>query len=177
MTFSGSFNATPIPAEAAKEQEIEQESEEMGASVQDLISGLVSLSSYVHQLYTQSHLIHLNIEGPLFLPIHQFLKDQYEAHIGQFDALAEFVRTMDFLMPMCQRGLLGSYKGFKHVKSYEARESLTIYLKNLETCGFMAKDLGKLAKEVGAPDVENYAADLVGAMFKASWFLKSTLRP
>ncbi len=166
-----------MPVEGVDANELEQEAEEMGASVQDLISGLVTLSSYVHQLYVQSHLIHLNIEGPLFLPIHQFLKDQYEAHIAQFDALAEFVRSMDFLMPMCQRGLLGSYKGFKHTKSYETRESLTVYLKNLEACGFMAKDLGKLAKEVQAPDVENYAADLVGAMFKASWFLKSTLRP
>jgi hypothetical protein len=112
----------------------------------------------------------------LFLPIHEFLKEQYESHIDQFDTLAEFVRTMDFLLPMCQRGLLNAYKGFKHTKSYEARESLTVYLKNLEICGFMAKDLGKLADEVGAPDVENYAADLVKAMFKASWFLKSTLR-
>ncbi len=166
-----------MPVEGVDANELEQETEETGASVQDLISGLVTLSSYVHQLYVQSHLIHLNIEGPLFLPIHQFLKDQYEAHIAQFDALAEFVRSMDFLMPMCQRGLLGSYKGFKHTKSYETRESLTVYLKNLEACGFMAKDLGELAEEVQAPDVENYAADLVGAMFKASWFLKSTLRP
>ena len=79
-------------------------------------------------------------------------------------------------MPMCQRGLLTAYKGFKHVKSYEAREALTVYLKNLETCGFMAKDVGTLPRKVQAPDVENYMADLVGASFKASWFLKSTLR-
>lgn len=177
MTFSGSFNATPTPAEASERLEEEQEQEQNGASVEELISGLVSLSSYVHQLYVQSHLIHLNIEGPLFLPIHEFLKTQYEAHISQFDTLAEFVRSMDFLMPMCQRGLLSAYKGFKHVKSYETRESLTIYLKNLETCGFMAKDLGQLAGKAQAPDVENYAADLVSMMFKASWFLKSTLRP
>ncbi len=176
MTFSGSFNTASIPSEESENPLEELEQEATGASIQDLISGLVSLSSYVHQLYVQSHLIHLNIEGPLFLPIHEFLKEQYESHIDQFDTLAEFVRTMDFLLPMCQRGLLNAYKGFKHTKSYEARESLTVYLKNLEICGFMAKDLGKLADEVGAPDVENYAADLVKAMFKASWFLKSTLR-
>jgi hypothetical protein len=40
-----------------------------------------------------------------------------------------------------------------------------------------SKDLQKIAKEVDAPDVENYLAELVGTMFKASWFLKSTLRP
>lgn len=175
MTFSGSFNAAQIPSQEELEPQQEPETDKE-APVEELISSLVSLSSYVHQLYIQSHLIHLNIEGPLFLPIHEFLKEQYDAHIGQFDAIAEFVRSMDFLMPMCQRGLLTAYKGFKHVKSYEARESLTTYLKNLETCGFMAKDAGTLAKRVQAPDVENYMADLVGASFKASWFLKSTLR-
>lgn len=179
MTFSGSFNAMPAPQEATEQmfEESEEGDEENKASVQDLISGLVSLSSYLHQLYVQSHLLHLNVEGPLFLPIHEFLKEQYNAHIDQFDKIGEFIRSMDFLMPMCERGLLGSYKGFKHVKAYETREGLTVYLKNLEACGMASKDLQKVAKEVDAPDIENYLAELVGAMFKSSWFLKSTLRP
>lgn len=176
MTFSGSFNNAQIPQ--MDEEQLQEGPEPVEkASVEQLITQLVSLSSYVHQLYTQSHLLHLNVEGPLFLPIHKFLGKQYESHIDQFDTLAEFIRSMDFLLPMCERGLLGAYKGFKHVKSYETRDGLTVYLKNLETCGFMAKDIQKVAKEVDAPDVENYLADLVGAMFKAAWFLKSTLRP
>jgi hypothetical protein len=40
----------------------------------------------------------------------------------------------------------------------------------------MAKDVGMIAKEVQAPDIENYLAELVGMMFKAAWFLKATLR-
>ncbi len=146
------------------------------ATADELINQMVVLGSYVHQLYIQSHLIHLNIEGPLFLPIHGFLGEQYEAHIAQFDAIAEFVRSMDYLMPMCARGLTSAYKGFKNVKSYEAREMLTVYAKNLEAAGFMAKDVGTKAKEVQAPDIENYMAELVGMMFKAAWFLKATLR-
>lgn len=176
MTFSGSFNSAQ-PSQMVDEEAMEGPEQVEETSVEELISQLVSLSSYVHQLYTQSHLLHLNVEGPLFIPIHEFLKSQYEAHISQFDRLAEFVRSMDFLMPMCQRGLLGASKGFKHVKSYDTREGLTIYLKNLEAGGFAAKDLQKLAKSVDAPDVENYLAEFVGDMFKAAWFLKSTLRP
>lgn len=144
--------------------------------LQDLLLQLVALSSYAHQLYIQSHLIHLNVEGPLFLPIHKFLKKQYEEHVAQFDQLAEFVRTMDTLMPMCQKGLLNAYKGFKHCKSYEARPMLITYLNNLEDFGMQAKELGNLARTVEAPDVENYAAELVGMSFKSAWFLKSTLR-
>lgn len=155
---------------------IEEQEAKPVATVEELINQLVAMGSYVNQLYLQSHLIHLNVEGPLFLPIHEFLKTQYDAHITQFDTLAEFVRSMDYLMPMCAKGLQGAYKNFKHVKSYDAREMLTIYAKNLEAGGMMAKDLGTTAKEVQAPDVENYAADLVGQMFKAAWFLKATLR-
>ena len=176
MTFSGSFETPQMTAPIAGMVVIEEQEVQPKATVDELISQLVAMGSYVNQLYTQSHLIHLNIEGPLFLPIHEFLKTQYEAHITQFDTLAEFVRSMDYLMPMCAKGLQGAYKNFKSVKSYDAREMLTIYTKNLEAGGMMAKDLGTTAKEVQAPDVENYAADLVGQMFKAAWFLKATLR-
>lgn len=48
--------------------------------------------------------------------------------------------------------------------------------KNLEDIGMQAKDVGEYAKELKAPDVENYMAELVGEMFKAAWFIKSTLR-
>lgn len=175
MTYSGSFVSSPVAPQAALIIE-EQETVSPKVSVEELITQLITFGSYINQLYTQSHLIHLNIEGPLFLPIHEFLKEQYEAHIAQFDQIAEYVRSMDFLMPMCARGLQGACKGFKHVKSYDAREMLTVYLKNLEAAGMMAKDVGDMAREVKAPDVENYMADVVGAMFKAAWFLKSTLR-
>ena len=177
MTFSGSFESTPaselVPSETTV---VIQELEERRVTLEDLLIQLVALSSHQHQIYTQSHLIHLNIEGPLFLPLHKFLKKQYFAHIDQFDQVTEFVRTMDTLMPMCEKGLLGAYKGFKHVKSYEAREMLITYLQNLEKIGMQAKEIGELAREIKAPDVENYMAELVGQMFKASWMLKATLR-
>lgn len=176
MTFSGAFEAPSESINSGVLAQSEVPEEKPTATVDELINQLVVVGSYLNQLYLQAHLIHLNIEGPLFIPIHEFLKDQYEDHIGQFDSVAEFIRSMDYLMPMCARGLSGAYKGFKHVKSYDARESLTTYVKNLETAGMMAKETGVLAREAQAPDVENYMADLVKAMFKAAWFLKATLR-
>ena len=177
MTFSGSFESTPASELVASEPTVViQELEETRVTLQDLLLQLVALSSHLHQIYTQAHLIHLNVEGALFLPIHEFLKEQYDAHVEQFDKVAEFVRTMDTLLPMCEKGLLSAYKGFKHVKSYDMREMLITYLGNLEKIGMQAKEIGEMAREVQAPDVENYMADLVGQMFKASWFLKATLR-
>jgi len=50
------------------------------------------------------------------------------------------------------------------------------YVRNLEKAGFEAEDVGEYARQVKAPDIENYCAELVGAMFKAAWFLKASLR-
>lgn len=145
-------------------------------SVDNLIYQTVELASYLYHLNIQAHLIHLNIEAPYFLAVHKFLKKQYEQHTDDFDKLAEIVRSMDYLLPMCEKGLLGQYKNFKTTKSYKADESLILYIKNLEDGGMMAKDVTDLAREVGAPDLENALADVVGHLFKGAWMLKSTLR-
>ena len=95
------------------------------------IRQLIELSAYVHQLQVQSHLMHFNYEAPNFTGIHAFLKDQYEAHINQFDKLGEFIRSMDYLMPMCHDGLMDASPDFKHVKSYKPTEMLTVYYLSL----------------------------------------------
>lgn len=176
MTYTEAFTSTPVSDLVPTEPEQRIVSVEPEPQLQDLLLNLVALASYSHQLYTQAHLIHLNVEGPLFLPLHEFLKEEYELHISHFDKLSEFVRTMDTLMPMCQKGLLAAYKGLKPCRSYETRDMLITYLKNIEDFGMQAKDLGSLARKVEAPDVENYAAQLVDDSFKSAWFIKSTLR-
>jgi DNA-binding ferritin-like protein len=53
---------------------------------------------------------------------------------------------------------------------------LTTYLKNIEDAGMQAKTVSKYAEDIEAVDVQNYLADVAGAMFKAAWMLKATLR-
>lgn len=145
---------------------------DVGAFIQQCIS----LASYLKELQTQAHLIHLNIEGSNFLGLHAFLKDQYEAHLEQFDTLSEFIRSMDYLMPMCARGLADAGPGITHVTSYKNTEMLTVYYKNLEELGMKTKKLEPIAARIGAIDIQNYMADLCGQAFKAAWFTKATLR-
>jgi starvation-inducible DNA-binding protein len=155
---------------------IVQQMEENGETVQGLVENLIDYASFLHQLYAQAHLIHLNIEGPLFFPLHAFLKDQYEAHITQFDTIGEFVRSLDYLVPLCQKCLLQAHKSFKHVKDYDTRNMLTTYLKNIDDAGMQAKTIAKYAEDIDAIDIQNYLAEVAGAMFKAAWMLKATLR-
>ena len=166
-------NASQAPTEEIVKEEIVVTKE---ATPDNLVYQMVSFSSYLYQLNTQAHLLHLNVECSNFLAVHEFLKEQYEQHIADFDIVAELVRSMDYLMPSCQCGLMDAYKKFPAVKTYDARESLTLYTKNLEAGAMMAKDLVDAARETGAPDVENQAADICGRMFKGAWMLKATLR-
>jgi DNA-binding ferritin-like protein len=177
MTSSAFSNVLQAALQAPREEKIiEEVIVTKETNVDNLIYNMVSFASYLYQLNVQAHLLHLNIEHPLFLSLHDFLKEQYGQHTTDFDTISELVRSMDYLMPMCQSGLLDAYKKFKNVKSYDAKESLIIYLKNLEQGGMMGKTIVDMAKEVGAPDVENFAAEIVNNMFKSAWMLKATLR-
>jgi hypothetical protein len=147
-----------------------------GGDVGAFIQQLIGLSAYVKELETQSHLCHLNYEGSNFLGVHAFLKDQYETHLEQFDTIGEFVRSMDYLMPMCGCGLKDMAPPMQEVKSYKGTDMLGVYYKNLEDLGMQAKKLEGMAQKVHAIDIQNYMADLVGQAFKAAWFVKATLR-
>ena len=146
------------------------------ATPENLVFKMVSFASYLYQLNIQAHLLHLNVECSNFLAVHEFLKGQYEQHTGDFDTIAELVRSMDYLLPMCQCGLFDAYKKFPSVKTYDAREGLTLYTKNLENGAMMAKEVTDMARETGTPDVENFAAEVCGNLFKGAWMLKATLR-
>lgn len=163
----------PVAEEMPQAIEVTMEQQPVHGPV---VECLVKCAAFLKELETQSHLIHFNIECANFLSIHEFLKEQYESHLEQLDALGEFVRSLDFLMPMCACGLKDAVCGFHNVEQYEWRHMLTVYYRNLETFACMAKHLEEAAGEARVIDVQNYAAELVGAMMKASWFIKATLR-
>lgn len=172
-TLGDFLQATVAPTEESVTEEVIVVKE---PSIDNFIYKCVEFASYNYQLGTQAHLLHLNIECPSFLAVHKFLKKQYLKHLEDFDHVGELVRSMDYLLPMCQKGLLGACKDFKHLTSYDHKEALVRYVKNLENGGYMAKDLCAMAREVECPDGENIIAEIVNCMFKSAWMLKSTLR-
>lgn len=162
----------PEPQDKPKAPGKSKANGDVGAFIQQCIS----LCAYLKELETQSHLIHLNFEGSNFLGVHAFLKEQYQAHLEQFDTLAEFIRSMDYMMPQCGCGLKDAAPVMQVVTSYKGADMLGVYYKNLEELGMKAKKLETLAEKVHAIDIQNYMADLVGQAFKAAWMIKATLR-
>lgn len=168
---------TPLVQEVPQPQEKPKApAKSKGTDVGGFIQQLISLMGYVHQLQVQSHLIHLNYECLNFLGVHAFLKDQYEAHLEQFDKLGEFIRSMDYLLPSCHNGLMEATPVFNHCTSYKPAEMLGTYYKNLEELGMKTKKLEPIAAKVGAIDIQNYMAELCGEAFKAAWMIKASLR-
>tara|TARA_R100001463_G_scaffold99194_4_gene153650 strand:- start:3577 stop:4185 length:609 start_codon:yes stop_codon:yes gene_type:complete len=164
----------PIP-ESEEDKQLKKEEEDK-KKMDSFIKTLIGMSGYTHELQTQAHLIHFNYEAQNFLAVHEFLKEQYEAHQEQFDKLGEFVRSMDFLLPMCRKGLLEGSAKFEHVKSYEPKSMLMAYFKNLETLASQCKKAQVAARKNKVIDVENYLGELCGDLFKAAWMIKATLR-
>ena len=140
------------------------------------VSDLTRVCSTLDHLRIQAHLIHLNYEAANFLGVHKFLKKQYEGHSEQFDRVGEYIRSMDYLLPMCEKGLKSASKDVKHVDSYEPTKMLLTYYTNLESFALFLKGVRKQAERIDAPDVENYLAELIGEMFLAAWKIKSMLR-
>jgi hypothetical protein len=77
---------------------------------------------------------------------------------------------------MCNTGLRDLMPPVHEVSSYKGNDMLSVYYKNLEELGMKAKKLEPVAQKVGAIDIANYMADLVGMAFKSAWFVKATLR-
>lgn len=144
--------------------------------VSRLANELIGLSSHAAHLMLQSHLIHLNFEEANFFGVHKFTKKQYEKHQEQLDRLGELVRSLDFLMPMCCKGLMAAYKKFEHIETYNGTSMLMTYHKNLEEFGYAAKKVAKMAGKMDAFDIENYCGELIEDCFKSSWMVKATLR-
>ena len=152
-----------------------------GESYEDKVGAigekLVLLAAFAKELQTQSHLIHFNYEGSNFLAVHQFLKDQYELHTEQFDTLGELVRTLNYWMPMCSKGLKESLGPcFKHCDCYEGNAMLSTYYRNLESFSSMVKMVEPDAQETQHYDIANYLGELIGQIWKTCWMVKATLK-
>ena len=176
------FAATPV-------QPLQQPTEAVSQPVDDkpqakskkedtarLANEMINIAGYTSQLMLQSHLVHFNYEAGNFFGVHKFSKSQYKKHQEQFDRVGELIRSLDYLLPMCSKGLTNACKKFKHIDSYEPQDMLLTDLENLEAAGMQCKKVIKLAAKEDAPDVENYMAQLIEEFFTASWMIKATLR-
>lgn len=134
-----------------------------------LCDKLIVLSSLLLALRDQSHLIHLNAQGADFISVHEWLKDRYEEHAEQFDAVAELVRIHGKMLPNSITELRNCLPVF------DDEACLCSYRNNIKTLSAMTNGLEKTAIDERAIDVADAMIDLTRSAGKTAWFLESIM--
>jgi DNA-binding ferritin-like protein len=140
-----------------------------------LLGQLAIMAAYIKELELQSHLIHLNYTGSNFFSVHAFLKEQYEAHLEDFDTAAEFIRSNGAFLPAGNTDFRRALRGFTEASNGDPLDQLQVYLDNLQLLKSMAQQLEPVAQAAKALDVVDWCAALVGRCSKAAWMLQATL--
>ena len=165
----------PDPTQATQEPDSDDERPDGDEPLNvDLVLLLVQIAAFCKELELQSHVIHLNFAGPAFLSLHAYLKERYQAHQEQFDSLAELVLTSGSLFPLTSTQLQSVCPPFQDLQSPDPTAMCAVYRGNLDRLAALAIELEKASSCSCAPDVANYAAELLADARKASWFLAAT---
>ncbi|WP_373504626.1 Dps family protein [Aestuariivirga sp.] len=131
--------------------------------------GTILESSY--QLLLASQLVHWNVKGELFLPIHQLTEQHYQALFETLDILAERMRALGTEVPTD-----GATKSF----SVEAKLDGSSMVKMVEQLIAMHEDAAKSAREVAGfaddhddPVTNDMMMDCLKFHEKAIWMLRA----
>jgi DNA-binding ferritin-like protein len=134
-----------------------------------LCDQLILLSSLLLGLRDQAHLCHLNYTGRDFISIHRYLKERYEEHAEQFDAIAELVRIHGAMLP----GTVNELRNC--LPQFDGEACLCSYLSNISTLATVVINLEKEATAQSAIDVADAMVDLSRSAGTIAWFLRMTL--
>ena len=131
--------------------------------------GTVLESSY--QLLLASQLVHWNVKGELFLPIHQLTEQHYQALFETLDMLAERMRALGTEVPTD-----GATKSF----SVAAKLDGSSMVKMVDQLIAMHEDAAKSAREVAGfadehddPVTNDMMMDCLKFHEKAIWMLRA----
>jgi starvation-inducible DNA-binding protein len=133
---------------------------------------LASTFSY----YLKAHMFHWNVEGILFVQLHQLFGQIYEDSFDAIDTIAEEIRTLDAYAP-------GSFTRFQELslvpeQSQIPRAKLMIeeLLADTQTMIDLANEIFAVATDDNKQDIANFAAERLASHNKYSWQLKSLLK-
>lgn len=122
------------------------------------------------------HNIHWNVEGELFVPVHEFTEAEYDKSFERIDEVAEHLRMFDIV----PASTLKEYLELATIKEeptrkFKCKEALQIVLSDLEALRKEATDLRNVSDEEGWFSAVALFEDHVNDYNKQIWFLKSML--
>jgi len=127
-------------------------------------------------MYLKAHNYHWNVEGIHFIELHKFFGDMYLELHGSIDPIAEYIRTLDSLVP-------GSLKRFTELS--EVKDDLGFpndieMIKNLQADNaIILKTLTvafKFAENTDKIGISDFLAARIDAHEKHGWMLRSIVK-
>lgn len=133
--------------------------------------GKVLESSY--QLFLSSQLVHWNVKGELFLPIHQLTEQHYEALFQTLDVLAERMRALGAEVP--SEGATKSFAVSARLDGSSMKKMVEQLIAMHEEAAKGARDVASFADESDDPVTNDMMMDCLKFHEKAIWMLRAII--
>ena len=141
----------------------------------DLINKLTEVFNTNFVAYYRTHVSHVNIVGRNFYSDHKLLQKIYEELQGDIDTIAEFIRTLEAVMPESLGTVIEGSKIDDLDVFGSADELLESVLKDLTALISLYRELEEIAEEDDEDQISNFAQDRETVFTKFSWMLRATL--
>ena len=141
----------------------------------DLINKLTEVFNTNFVAYYRTHVSHVNIVGRNFYSDHKLLQKIYEELQGDIDTIAEFIRTLEAVMPESLATVIDGSKIDDLDVFGSADDLLASVLTDLTTLISLYRELEELADEADEDQIGNFAQDRETVFTKFSWMLRATL--
>lgn len=136
--------------------------------------GLTNILADTYRLVFKTHAYHWNVTGPLFFSVHNLTEQQYENMFKAADDLAERIRALGEIAPMCLSTVTGNSVISDKGRSMSAREMVTDLANDHERIAHRLHDLIELAGEHRDPVTEDLATARAAFHEEATWMLRAT---
>jgi len=152
---------------------------EIGIAEKDrakIAEGLSRLLADTYSLYLKTHNFHWNVEGPMFITLHQMFMTQYTELWIALDTIAERIRALGYYAP-------GSYREFGRLSSVPDTEGVPAALDMVrqlvaghEAVARTARQTFPAADKGGDESTADLLTQRLQIHEKTAWMLRSLLK-
>jgi starvation-inducible DNA-binding protein len=133
-----------------------------------------SLLANTYTLYLKTHGYHWNVEGPHFQQLHLQFMDQYTEMWTAVDELAERIRALGHYAPSSYQEMSTLSEIEEEISKPDWKSMVQTLAQGHEQIAKIARDVLRIAEEVGDDATADVVAPRVTLHEKTAWMLRAT---
>ena len=135
---------------------------------------IASLLASTYTLYLKTHGYHWNVEGPHFQQLHLQFMEQYTEMWTAVDELAERIRALGYYAPSSYADMAKLSTVDEETATPTWREMVKNLARGHEQVAKQARDVLRVAEEVGDDATADVIAPRITLHEKTAWMLRAT---